>query len=384
MPTSRIGRFVLRYVIVGALAAAAALWLAPWLGDTTAPVIQVTEAPAPTAQSGAVDRGMASYADAVNRAAPSVVNVYSTRSVETPRHPFFDNPELRRFFGAPPPRQQRPERSLGSGVIVSPDGYVLTNAHVVEDAEAIEVLLHDGRSAAAQLIGRDTETDLAVLRIDIDGELPHATFGDAASLRVGDVVLAVGNPFGVGQTVTQGIVSATGRDDLGLATFENFIQTDAAINPGNSGGALVNARGELVGINTAIYSRSGGSMGIGFAIPVSLARGVMRDLIEHGRAIRGWIGVQVQPVTAPLADGLALPETGGVLISGVLRDGPADRAGIRPGDVILAVDGEPVDEPAALLRRISRHEPGSEVEIEGIGRDGVFQRRLAVAERPTG
>ncbi|MCS4504724.1 Periplasmic pH-dependent serine endoprotease DegQ [wastewater metagenome] len=380
MPGSRIGRFVLRYVVVGVLAALAAVWLAPEVFTPPAPVVRVSEAPSADGSAPTPPRP-ASYADAVERAAPAVVNVYTTRAPEQRHHPFFDDPQLRRFFGAP--KEQRPERSLGSGVIVSPDGYVLTNEHVVRDADAIEVLLSDGRAATAEVVGSDPDTDLAVLDVGL-GELPHATFGDSTALRVGDIVLAVGNPFGVGQTVTQGIVSATGRDHLGLATFENFIQTDAAINPGNSGGALINAAGELVGINTAIYSRSGGSMGIGFAIPVSLARGVMRELIEQGHVTRGWIGVQVQPMTPPLADTLSLPDVGGVLIAGVLRGGPAHEAGIQPGDVILSIDEHPVDGPTQLLNRISGLSPGSEAVVAGIGRDGRFNRRVTIGRRPTG
>ncbi len=382
MTATRLSRFILRYVLVGVLAAGAALWLGPELLTEPRPVVAVSEAPSTPAPAQTPSGSPRSYAEAVARAAPAVVNVYTTREPERPRHPFFDDPELRRFFGAPRPRERRLERSLGSGVIVSPDGYVLTNEHVIRDAQAIELLLADGRTASATVVGSDPETDLAVLHTDL-GNLPHTTFGDAEAMRVGDVVLAIGNPFGVGQTVTQGIVSATGRQQLGLATFEDFIQTDAAINPGNSGGALVNARGDLIGINTAIYSRSGGSLGIGFAIPVTLARGVMREIIEKGHVVRGWIGVHIQAVTEPLADTLALPQPGGVLIAGVLRGAPADRAGLRPGDVVLAVDGAAVDTPNELLQRISRKAPGSRVLLSGIGNTGSFERQVTVGERPT-
>ncbi|HKJ94067.1 MAG TPA: trypsin-like peptidase domain-containing protein, partial [Gammaproteobacteria bacterium] len=271
--------------------------------------------------------------------------------------------------------------SLGSGVIFSSDGYVLTNNHVVQDATEIQVLLADGRTRPATVVGTDPETDLAVLRIDLSN-LPTVTVGDSNALHVGDVVLAIGNPFGVGQTVTQGIVSATGRNHLGLTTFEDFIQTDAAINPGNSGGALINARGELIGINTAIYSRSGGSMGIGFAIPVSLARGVMKSIIEHGRVIRGWIGVQIQAVTPQLADSFGLQEARGVVIAGVLNGGPADQAGLQPGDVILRIDDKPVEGTKDLLARVSGSKPGSKIKVSGV-RDGEkFEDSVTVAERP--
>src|SRR5688572_19024903 len=270
-----------------------------------------------------------SYHGAVQRATPSVVNIFTSKEIRSPRHPLLNDPIFRKFFGDTEDAQRA--SSLGSGVIVSNTGYVLTNHHVVEAADEIEVALHDGKKLLAKVVGNDPETDLAVLRIDAEN-LPSITFGSSDALRVGDVVLAIGNPFNFGQTVTAGIVSALGRTGLGINTFENFIQTDAAINPGNSGGALIDAGGNLVGINTAIFSRSGGSMGIGFAIPVSTAQMVLEQIVKNGSVTRGWIGVEVQEITPTVAESFKLQTTRGALIAGVLRGGPADKAGVKPGD----------------------------------------------------
>jgi len=257
---------------------------------------------------------------------------------------------------------------------------LLTNHHVVADADEVLVTLADDRSVPAEIIGSDPDTDLAVLKIDLDS--PAITLGDSEHLRVGDVVLALGNPFGVGRTVTMGIVSATGRNRLGINTFEDFIQTDAAINPGNSGGALIDAMGNLVGINTAIYSKSGGSQGIGFAIPVSLAKGVMTQIIEHGAVVRGWLGVEVQDLTPALAESFDLEDTDGVLITGVLRGGPASRAGLEPGDVITHLDGIRTPDSLATLNVIARHRPGSGLKIEGIRKGRGFEGEAIVGQRP--
>jgi len=300
----------------------------------------------------------ASYYDAVQRATPSVVNIFTSKEIRVPRHPLLNDPIFRRFFGDQLPDEAQRAASLGSGVIVSSSGYVLTNHHVVEAADEIEVALADGKRLLAKVVGNDPETDLAVLRLDAEN-LPAIGFGSSDALRVGDVVLAIGNPFGVGQTVTSGIVSALGRTGLGINTFENFIQTDAAINPGNSGGALVDAAGNLIGINTAIFSRSGGSMGIGFAIPVSTAKMVLEQIVKSGSVTRGWIGVEVQEITPPVAESFKLGGTRGALIAGVLRGGPADKAGIKPGDVLLEVQGKPVADPAAMLNLIAALAPGS-------------------------
>jgi serine protease DegS/serine protease DegQ len=285
------------------------------------------------------------------------VRIFTTKGGRGQRHPLFDDPLFRHFFGERPDSAPS-ESGLGSGVIVSPDGYVLTNNHVIETADAIEIALNDGRKFAARLVGRDPETDLAVLRIDSADVLPAITFPAGDSLAVGDVVLAIGNPFGVGQTVTMGIVSALGRSQLGINTFENYIQTDAAINPGNSGGALVDSAGSLVGINTAIYSRSGGSLGIGFAIPVSIARDVLEQIVATGEVVRGWVGVEIQDLTPELAASFGYRDASGALIAGVLRGSPADRAGVRPGDVLVALDGETVRDPRAMLDMVAALPPG--------------------------
>ncbi len=330
-----------------------------WLGGRPAPsVVALQEAAAPDTPAAAEARKVGSYADAARKALPSVVHIYTSKEVKTPRHPFADDPVFSSFFvdrfGGP----QR-QSCLGSGVIVSTDGYILTNNHVVENMDEIEVATNDGRRLSARIVGLDPETDLAVLQVKVDDKLPAVTFAATESLRVGDVVLAIGNPFGVGQTVTHGIVSALGRTQLGINTFENFIQTDAAINPGNSGGALTDSAGNLVGINTAIYSRTGGSLGIGFAIPVSIARSVMEQIIRTGSVTRGWIGVEAQEITPELAESFKLPASEGAIIAGVMRGSPADRAGIRPGDVLLAVGGKPVKDPQGMLELIAGLTPGA-------------------------
>ncbi|MBE7424279.1 MAG: Do family serine endopeptidase [Zoogloeaceae bacterium] len=327
-----------------------------WLGSKPAPaVVALQEASAPASPDA---HALSSYADAARKALPSVVHIYTSKEVKTPRHPFADDPVFRYFFGDRFGGPQR-QSGLGSGVIVSADGYILTNNHVVENMDEIEVATNDGRRLRGRVVGTDPETDLAVLQVKADGRLPAITFAPTESLRVGDVVLAIGNPFGVGQTVTHGIVSALGRTHLGINTFENFIQTDAAINPGNSGGALTDGAGNLVGINTAIYSRTGTSLGIGFAIPVSIARSVMEQIIRTGSVTRGWIGVEAQEITAELAESFKLPATEGALIAGVMRGSPADRAGIRPGDVLVSIGGKPVRDPQSMLELIAGLAPGT-------------------------
>ncbi|MFO0442704.1 MAG: S1C family serine protease [Betaproteobacteria bacterium] len=313
----------------------------------------IQAAPAPAA-SGAL--GVAgSFASAAAQAAPAVVSVMATRGVRRGgADPHAGVPGFEEFFGNPSRRQL----GLGSGVIVAPQGYLLTNHHVVEGASEIEVQLTDGRSAAATVVGSDPDTDIAVLKIDLPGALPVMRLGDVRALRVGDPVLAIGNPFNVGQTVTSGIVSALDRTGAG-SQFQNFIQTDAAINPGNSGGALVDGSGALVGINTAIFSRSGGSMGIGFAVPVDTARSVMEQIIAGGEVRRGWIGVEPREITPELAESLALQARSGVLIAGVLQDGPAARAGVWPGDVLVQVGDRPVRAASDLFAAVAALEPGS-------------------------
>ena len=327
--------------------------------------------------------GPVSYADAVQRAAPSVVNVFATKITREKPHPLLEDPRLRRFFGesASRPRYKR-ENSLGSGVIVDDNGYVLTNNHVIQGASEIEVVLDDGRSLPARIVGSDPETEIAVLQA-AGSDFTLASIGSSERLQVGDVVMAIGNPFGVGQTVTMGIVSATGRNQLGIADFENFIQTDAAINPGNSGGALINAMGELVGINTAIFSQSGGSNGIGFAVPIQLASEVMRQIIEHGRVIRGWLGMTGQNLTPALAESLGFGSHTGVLVSGVLDDGPGAKAGIKPGDLITGIDRRKIADSPQMLEMIAAKAPGSPLTVT-IYRDGKEKDLVAfVGERPS-
>ena len=300
-----------------------------------------------------------SYADAARKAVPAVVHIYTSQEIKSPRGLLLQDPLLRRFFGDGGDEQPERRSGLGSGVIVSGDGYILTNNHVVEGADQIEVALNDGRKFSARVVGTDPDSDIAVLHIKADGKLPVITFAHPDSTRVGDVVLAIGNPFGVGLTVTSGIVSALGRSHLGINTFENFIQTDAAINPGNSGGALIDVNGDLVGINTAIYSQSGGSMGIGFAIPVSLARNVMEQIIRSGSVTRGWAGVEVQEITPELAESFHLNSLRGALIAGVQRGSPAEKAGIRAGDIVLSVNDITIKDVQGMIAQIAALKPGS-------------------------
>jgi serine protease DegQ len=321
------------------------------------------------------------FSAAARKAMPSVVNIFTSKEVKVPRHPFMEDPLFRRFFGDQLDDETQRASSLGSGVIVGTEGYILTNHHVIEAADEIEVALNDGRQAKAKLVGMDPESDLAVLKIELQ-DLPAITFGRLEGVNVGDLVLAIGNPFGVGQTVTMGIVSGLGRTHLGINTFENFIQTDAAINPGNSGGALVDSGGNLIGINTAIYSRTGGSLGIGFAIPVSLARHVMEQIIQTGSVTRGWIGVEVQDITAELAESFKLPGSKGVLIAGVVRNGPAEQAGIRPGDILLEVNGKQVIDSAEMLNVVAEAQPGKEADLALMRNGKNFSVKLIVGKRP--
>ena len=338
-----------------------------------------TPAPRGTAQDMS---GPVSYARAVELAAPSVVNIFTAKVVTQRSHPLFNDPAFRRFFGDNLPAPgKRQENSLGSGVIVSSQGYILTNNHVVEGADEIKVGLHDGRSVGATIVGTDPETDLAVLKVAIDN-LPSITISQSDAPRVGDVALAIGNPFGVGQTVTMGIVSATGRSELGINTFENFIQTDAAINPGNSGGALVNAYGQLIGINTAIFSRSGGSEGIGFAIPVSIAKNVMEQIVERGHTVRGWLGIEAQDLTPELDESFGAKNVSGVVVAGVLPNSPASKGGLKSGDIITQVNDQNVTTAKDLVNTIAKITPGTETRLRGLrnGKEITFTAR--VGERP--
>jgi Do/DeqQ family serine protease len=355
-------------------------WLAGHDMRSGGTVLSIQTAPraAPTAPAAA-STSHVGYSDAAKAAAPAVVSVVTSKAA--PRHSRRADPWFRFFFGDREPGNAQPQAGIGSGVIVAAEGYVLTNNHVVAQMDDIEVMLTDGRQARAKVIGTDPETDLAVLKIDLD-KLPVITFGDSDALEVGDVVLAIGNPFGVGQTVTSGIVSAVGRNQLGINTFENFIQTDAAINPGNSGGALVDSNGHLMGINSAIYSRSGGNMGIGFAIPVSTARQVMVSLIREGQVTRGWIGVEPRDLSPEIAQTFAVEARHGVLITGVLQGGPAANGGIKPGDVVTRVGHDKVENTAQLLSAVAALRPQSRARISVFRTGKPIEVEVLVGQRP--
>ncbi len=322
-----------------------------------------------------------SFHEAVKKSMPAVVNIFTSKNGNRNKKKDKSQEPQFRFFGEQDPNQDGFNPNLGSGVIVSSQGLILTNQHVIDGADEIEVALADGRKTKATLIGSDPDTDLAVLKVQISNLPAAITFGKVESVKVGDVVLAIGNPFGVGQTVTSGIVSALGRDHLGINTFENFIQTDAAINPGNSGGALVDTRGHLIGINTAIFSRSGGSMGIGFAIPVSTAKEVMESIIQNGSVIRGWIGVEPMNITSEMADTLKIKKEG-VLINGTLRGGPADKAGVKPGDVLKSIDGQAIRDITQLLNKISAIQPGNKVKATVSRKEKEIELEIQVGKRP--
>ena len=333
--------------------------------------VELIEAPA--SYKGAAP---GSLAGAAKKASPAVVSINTSKAAE--KNPHSNDPWFKFFFGE---RGSEAQAGLGSGVIVSASGYVLTNNHVVEGADEIEVILNDSRHTRAKVIGTDPDTDLAILKIELD-RLPVIVLGSSEALQVGDQVLAIGNPFGVGQTVTGGIVSALGRNQLGINTFENFIQTDAAINPGNSGGALVDANGNLMGINTAIYSRSGGSMGIGFAIPVSTAKIVLEGIVKDGQVTRGWIGVEPQDLTPELAETFGVKASQGVIITGVLQNGPAANAGIKPGDVIVNVAGKPVASVAELLTAVAVLKPGESAKFGLLRRENKLELGVSPGVRP--
>ena len=352
-------------------------WASSLLGTQRPGGAILTSIPMSEAPAGNTP-GQGSYREAARRAMPAVVNIFTTKEAQLPRNPFMDDPLFRRFFGD---QQEEKQFSLGSGVVVSPKGYILTNNHVIETADEIEVALADGRKASAKLVGSDPETDIAVIKVDLPN-LPAITLGHADEAKVGDVVLAIGNPFGVGQTVTMGIISALGRSHLGINTFENFIQTDAAINPGNSGGALTDVAGNLLGINTAIYSRSGGSLGIGFAIPVTTVKTVMESIITTGQVIRGWIGVEPQDITPELAESFGLNRKTGAIIAGVLKGGPADKAGMQPGDILIAVDGKPVIDTTDMLNMIAQLTPGKRSRITVMRKNSEATLDVLVGKRP--
>jgi len=374
-------------VIAAALGVAGGFWAGKnsqaWeitdVAESEAP--EPAKNPLPSVRSMILEDRLAEVAEA---ASPSVVNVFSEKVIKAPQLHMFDDPFFRFFFGPgfPSVPRERRQRSLGSGVIVSEDGYILTNNHVVEGADSILVSLADKREFKAELVGTDSLTDLAVLKIQSDDSLPVLRLADSDQVKVGQVVLAIGNPFGLSSTVTMGIVSARGRSHVGIAQYEDFIQTDAAINPGNSGGALVNLSGELIGINTAIFSRSGGYQGIGFAIPSNIASHVMQSLIEKGEVKRGWLGVSIQDLTPALAEQFGLDDIKGALVADVLEDTPAEKAGLKAGDVIIKINGEPVEDFAGLRNTIAQMAPGTKIKLTVIrkGREKTIEVKLA--ERP--
>jgi len=373
--------FIFQFATIGLAAAFVVMFLKPELLSNFRPVVEIKQnPPAPISPVSTSTRTNApfSYADAVKLASPAVVNIYSAKLVS--KKPSTED-LLQYYFNGTTPKSSKLETSLGSGVIMTTAGHIITNNHVVSGAQEIQVLLTDGRNARAKVIGTDPETDLAILKIDLKN-LPVITVGNSAQLEVGDVVLAIGNPFGVGQTVTQGIISATGRKRLGLNTFENFIQTDAAINPGNSGGGLINPRGELVGINSAIFSKSGGSQGIGFTIPVNLAQHIMTQLIEKGIVVRGWLGVRLSDIPVELARKLDIPSPGGVIITGIFEDGPAHKAGLLPGDILFTINNNKILDVRNLLDTVAKQKPGTAVQLEGTRKKRRFTAEMNVVQRP--
>ena len=361
--------FVAAYFVVATLQPS---WLGRGATTRSGAGIALLEAPPAPANA---QPAAGSFSAAARQAAPAVVSINTSKAV---RHPRSNDPWFQFFFGDQGTQEQA---GLGSGVIISTDGYILTNNHVVEGADDIEVTLTDSRQAKAQVIGTDPETDLAVLKIALD-KLPVIVLGNSDQIAVGDRVLAIGNPFGVGQTVTSGIISALGRSQLGINTFENFIQTDAAINPGNSGGALVDASGNLLGINTAIYSRSGGSMGIGFAIPVSTAKMVLDGIVKEGRVVRGWVGVEPSELSPELAQTFGVKADSGVIITGVLQAGPAAQAGMRPGDVIVKVGDKAVRNVSELLTAVAALKPGEPATFAVRRGEGPVDLQITPGQRP--
>ncbi len=342
-------------------------------------VVTLYESATPTTDGALPASGLSV---AAKKAMPSVVNIYTSTTIKTPVNPFMDDPRFRFFFGDRNEAEPQSSSSLGSGVIVSPDGFILTNHHVVEAADQIEVALADGRKARAHVIGSDPETDLAVIKIELPGNLPAITFGHPESAHVGDIVLAIGNPFGVGQTVTMGIISALKRDHLGLNTFESFIQTDAAINPGNSGGALVDVNGNLIGVNSAIYSPNGGSLGIGFAIPATTAKKTMEQIMQNGSVTRGWIGAAIQELTPELVESFKLAEARGVLITEVIHNSPAERAGIKTGDILISIDSKAINTWSDMLETVANLPPGNIALVKLLRNGSELASQVKIGKRP--
>jgi len=397
---SAVNRVLLPVLIGICTALAILIWAPDWLVPA-APVSSPSLSPAPASITSAAvapqlapanarvagnlgdasHLGVISYASAVDAAAPAVVNIYTRKSVKRKRHPILDDPYFKQFLRETPDNNERMQSSLGSGVIMSAQGHVLTNHHVIRSADEIVVALRDGREASAMLVGTDPEADLALLKIELENP-PVIRIASQRSQSIGDVVLAIGNPFGVGQTVTMGIISAIGRNQLGLNTYENYIQTDAAINPGNSGGALINAYGELVGINTAIYSQSGGSEGIGFAIPVEIATQVLNDLAVHGSTIRGWLGIEVQEASPRLLAVLGLPEAlNGLIVTGLYPGGPAEQAGLASGDILTMINDQDAANAKAAMNQIASLRPGDSIDIQLLRKGQRISTRAIAGRR---
>lgn len=372
-----IAHYIGKPVLMGLVVAAALLFVFPEFRQQPEPANQA-EMDLHLSATANQWSGPVSYSHAVKRAAPSVVNIYTRKVTNAAQHPLMNDPYFGRLFDN---QQQRIQSSLGSGVIMQENGFILTNNHVIDGADQILVLLYDGREAGAIIVGKDPETDLAVLKIDSD-HLQAISIGESSQAKIGDVVLAIGNPYGVGQTVTQGIVSATGRNGLGLNTFENFIQTDADINPGNSGGALVDSYGNLLGINTAILSQSG-AVGIGFAIPADTATKVLNDIINYGYVVRGWLGMDAFPLTAQIAQRLNLPITHGLLVRAIYNGSPAYNAGVEPGDIVITINDSPVTDRQKSISQIANVAPGAPIQLE-IWRQGkTFSVTAVAGVRPT-
>ena len=365
--------------VTGVLIAIILLLFFPQLLSPPVTTVEIRETQQPNHVS--MGSGPVSYSQAVEKAAPAVVNIYTRTVLKQQQYSLKADPLFKKFYDlGDMPQRERIQSSLGSGVILNSQGYIITNNHVIAGADSIVIALKDGREAAAEIIGTDPETDLAILKTSMEN-LPSVTLSPSDALSVGDVVLAIGNPFGVGQTVTMGIVSATGRNSLGLNTYEDFLQTDAAINPGNSGGALVDAHGNLIGINSAIFSKSGGSQGIGFAIPSNLAKKVMTDLITQGRVVRGWMGVEIQELTPNLAESFGLKEMNGLIIAGIYRDGPAHKAGLQPGDIMLSLNTKPVEGRRSMIS-IADFRPGEPLTVEFLREGKHLTTEVTVGERP--
>ena len=377
--------FLFQSILFGLLLAVGySLWQADFDIEKVARLAPWSQHRINTAPPRPPTHGPLSYAEAVKSSSASVVTIYTNKTITPKLHPLLDDPVFDQLFGEQLKRLKRDktETNLGSGVIITRSGYILTNQHVIDGADEILISLADGRSSEATLIGQDRETDIAVLHIPLDGLQNIRIANDKDNIQVGDIALAIGNPLNVGQTVTLGIISATGRNRVGLNTFENFIQTDAAINPGNSGGALINANGDLIGINSAIFSQSGGSQGIGFAIPATLAIDIMQEIVATGRVSRGWLGVEGTEITAKAAMDSGNPNIRGVLIVGVFIDSPADIAGVQTGDIITAINNQPVYRVRNVLENIAGHKPGDKVSISLLRNGEPLELTMITTERP--